>query len=359
MARFIRDDNRVPVVGGISSSDPNEVVPVAVDPATNRMLVQSTGGSGASVQYVDGSSEPVPTGNVIMWRNNNDILAVADNTPLPVEDAPLQVSANSIDASAIQLVNQTTDVATNTTLSVLDGKFTKTNNNAAPNGDNLGVLPALVNASSPTFTEGNLSLLSVNTTGNLRTSTNQIGGTAVAVNNGTASAGTQRVTIASDSTGNIATIGTSITPGTGATNLGKAEDAAHTSGDVGVMDLGVVNAGAATTFSSTNGDYVPTGKDGQGRIYMVQKSPTATLSNVASSATSVTILASNTARLGASVYNDSTQNLYLKFGTTASTTSFTVLLATNAYYEVPGGYTGIIDGIWSSANGSARVTELS
>lgn len=42
-----------------------------------------------------------------------------------------------------------------------------------------------------------------------------------------------------------------VAPGTGATNLGKAEDAAHTDGDVGVMVLGVVN----NTPSVNTGDY--------------------------------------------------------------------------------------------------------
>jgi hypothetical protein len=93
----------------------------------------------------------------------------------------------------------------------------------------------------------------------------------------------------------------------------------------------------------------------------LEKAATATLSNVASSATNVTLLASNSARKGAAIYNDSTQNLYLKLGATASTSSFTVLLVAGAYYELPttSVYTGIIDGIWASANGSARVTELS
>lgn len=43
----------------------------------------------------------------------------------------------------------------------------------------------------------------------------------------------------------------SVVPGTGATNLGKAEDAAHVDGDTGVMLLGVVN----NTPSANTGDY--------------------------------------------------------------------------------------------------------
>lgn len=49
---------------------------------------------------------------------------------------------------------------------------------------------------------------------------------------------------------------TSVIPGTGATNLGKAEDAGHTTGDVGVMALGVRND-ADAAISGTDLDYTP------------------------------------------------------------------------------------------------------
>lgn len=57
---------------------------------------------------------------------------------------------------------------------------------------------------------------------------------------------------------------TRIVPGTGATNLGKAEDAAHTSGDVGVMALGVQKTSAAAT--AADGDYAPFQTDANGRL---------------------------------------------------------------------------------------------
>ena len=59
---------------------------------------------------------------------------------------------------------------------------------------------------------------------------------------------------------------TSIVPGTGATNLGKAEDAAHTSGDVGVMPLAVRND-ALATLSGADGDYAPLQVDATGSLY--------------------------------------------------------------------------------------------
>jgi hypothetical protein len=59
----------------------------------------------------------------------------------------------------------------------------------------------------------------------------------------------------------VTTLGT-ITPGTAATNLGKAEDAAHTTGDVGVMGLAVANE--ANTQFAADGDYVPVGTNREG-----------------------------------------------------------------------------------------------
>ena len=93
---------------------------------------------------------------------------------------------------------------------------------------------------------------------------------------------------------------------------------------------------------------------------MILTANTATLSNVNSSATSVTLQAANGKRLGWYVYNDSSAILYVKFGATASTTSFTVQIAAGGQWAMPPGavYTGIIDGIWASANGAARCTEL-
>lgn len=88
-------------------------------------------------------------------------------------------------------------------------------------------------------------------------------------------------------------------------------------------------------------------------------STTGTSTNVADSNANQTLLAANVARLGATIYNDSTEILYLKLGATASLTSFTARLIPNAYYEIPFRYTGIIDGIWANnSTGNARITEL-
>ncbi|MEH2367991.1 hypothetical protein [Nostoc sp.] len=87
-------------------------------------------------------------------------------------------------------------------------------------------------------------------------------------------------------------------------------------------------------------------------------SGTSTPTTVASSISSVTILAGNSNRKGATTWNDSTATLYLEFGATATTSAFTAKLSAGGYYEVPFNYTGVISGIWSAANGNALVREL-
>lgn len=89
---------------------------------------------------------------------------------------------------------------------------------------------------------------------------------------------------------------------------------------------------------------------------------TGTKTNVASNASSVTILAANSSRKGALIYNDSTAVLYLDLsGGTASATSYSVQIGAQGFYELPPQpiYIGLITGIWASANGNARVTEFS
>lgn len=83
----------------------------------------------------------------------------------------------------------------------------------------------------------------------------------------------------------------------------------------------------------------------------------ATLANVNSSASNVTLFAAAGNTNVRTIFNDSTAVLYVKFGATASTTSYTVQIAAGGYYEFPQPtYCGQVDGIWASANGAARLT---
>lgn len=131
---------------------------------------------------------------------------------------------------------------------------------------------------------------------------------------------------------------------------------------VGAAASGAAAAGNPVLVGGSDGTNARTLKTSTDGTLQVSSTPsrtsTATLTNVAASATSVTLLSSNANRLRATIYNDSTQRLYLKLGATASTTSFTVILFNQGFFTVPDCYTGQIDGIWSAAAGAARITEM-
>lgn len=93
---------------------------------------------------------------------------------------------------------------------------------------------------------------------------------------------------------------------------------------------------------------------------------TSTLTNVASSTTSVTLLAPNNNRKTVIILNDSTSDLYIAWSSSAaSTTNCSIFLAgkvgnTPASTSFTGeDYSGQVTGIWTVANGSARITETS
>lgn len=144
-----------------------------------------------------------------------------------------------------------------------------------------------------------------------------------------------------------------ITAGSG-TTVGTDEVTDGTLGTVHVQYVKLMDG----TLNGTNKLAV----DADGAAETLEKrASTGTQSNVSSTVTTnTTILASNSARLGASIYNESTATLFLLLGSaTESATVYTLQVPPGAYYEVPANYTGIIKGHWSAANGSARVTEWS
>lgn len=79
---------------------------------------------------------------------------------------------------------------------------------------------------------------------------------------------------------------------------------------------------------------------------------------VAAATASTTLLAANQNRKGATFWNNSTATLYLEIGAGASSNAFAARLEAQGYYELPYGYTGVISGAWSEANGNCLVREL-
>lgn len=117
------------------------------------------------------------------------------------------------------------------------------------------------------------------------------------------------------------------------------------------------NSWWSAMYGDVNGPYVQI--NGQVSTLELFRHGTATLSNVSASASSVTLLASNTNRRKAHFYNDSAYLCYLKFGSSASSTSFTTIVQPGGYFaiDVAPPYYGIVTGIWPTASGTMRVTE--
>lgn len=227
-----------------------------------------------------------------------------------------------------------------------------------------------VTTAAPTYTTGNINPLSLTTAGALRVdasaTTQPVSGTV------TANAGTGSFTVAQATAANLnATV-----VGSGNFTVTQA-----TASNLNATVAGTVTSNQGTANTNANGWFSRL-TDGTNNVAVKAastqaaaadvalvvslnplsaqtKSSTSAVTQVASSATSVTLLASNANRLGAIIVNDSTQILFVKFGSGSSSTSYSLPVAiSKGSIEVPFGYTGIITGNWVSANGNAYVTEL-
>lgn len=109
-----------------------------------------------------------------------------------------------------------------------------------------------------------------------------------------------------------------------------------------------------------SGVAVPVSADAPLPVGFGSGSATATLSSLASAATTAQLLAANTSRKGVLIHNTDANALKIKYGTTASASSYSVNIPSNGYWEMPQPiYAGRIDAIWDADGaGSAFVTEL-
>lgn len=135
-----------------------------------------------------------------------------------------------------------------------------------------------------------------------------------------------------NSIGKISDITTSVVPGTGATNLGKAEDAASASGDTGVFALGVRNDTVATVPTTADGDYSQISTDKYGRVlsaYVPRTLKVTQQTTITSSVTETTVLTAVTSTFldvyGCIVANTSATACDVTFKDgTAGTTRFNI-----------------------------------
>lgn len=259
--------------------------------------------------YTTGTEQPISLTTAGAVRTDSS----ATTQPISASTLPLPTGAST---SALQ----TSGNASLTTIA--SGVLSQGSTTTGQSGE---LVLGAVTTGAPTYTTGTTNALSLSTVGNLRVDgssvTQPISAAALPLPTGAATSALQ-------TSGNttLSAISAQLP-----TALGPQSSAGS---------LSVVQA-SGTTFSVSQ-----------------STSATGTLTSVANSITTGTILASNAARKGFIVYNDSLVVLYLAFAATASTSAFSVKLQAGAAYNSDTLYTGVISGVASAASGSARVTEF-
>ena len=179
----------------------------------------------------------------------------------------------------------------------------------------------------------------VSTANPMPTDAREVAGNAMAVGSGAASTGTQRVILANDQD---AIPINSVVPGTAATNLGKAEDVAHASGDTGVAAL-AVRRDKAAVGSDADADYSTLNVDQHGMLRSVPggvESPgnTSTTPLVGSATFTGTGEQNDLPDVMVSLFTDQTGTLFFDFSVNGSdwrtfpTAGFAISANTHAFH---------------------------
>jgi hypothetical protein len=218
---------------------------------------------GGGTQYAEGATAATITGSAMLWEDSGDTLrSVSAAKPLPVNvvasggltDAQLRATAVPVSGTFFQ----STQPISAASLPLPSGAATSAKQPA------LGT--AGTAAADVITVQGVASMTPLKVDGS---------GVTQPVT-GTFWPATQPVSIGSvlhvDDNGGSLTVDGSVSvsglvPGTSATSLGKAEDAAAADGDTGVMAL-AVRKDTATTTVGTDGDYHPFEVDGNGRLWV-------------------------------------------------------------------------------------------
>jgi hypothetical protein len=206
--------------------------------------------------------------------NHTDLAAIlAKLITAPATEAKQDTgntSLSSIDSKLSTLNSQTDGVESS--LTSIDGRLATLNSQTDGLEGSLTSIDTKLTSQATAARQdtGNTSIASVDTKmSTLLSQTDGIESSLASIDAGTPAAlgqttmsASQPVVLASDQTGIPIT---SIIPGVAATNLGKAEDSPHSTGDVGVMALAVRNDAGAVLAGNDN-DYVPMTTDSTGAL---------------------------------------------------------------------------------------------
>jgi len=217
------------------------LTPLKLDASSNLYVNVAAGGT-SGVQYTEADIDATITGTAVMWEDASDTLRVASATkPLPT-------------AIITALPAGTSNIGDVDILTIAAGD------------NNIGNVDIVTVPADP-FGATADAAVTAGATGSISAKLRSISRDLVA--NVVLAAGANAIGKLAANTGvDIGDVDVlSVVPGTSATSLGKAEDAVHTSGDTGVMDLSV-RKDTATALAGTDGDYQPLITDASGRLHV-------------------------------------------------------------------------------------------
>lgn len=324
------------------SSDGYELAVVtatSIPAGTRGLLVEGSDGTNSRFITVDTSGRQVIVGPGVAGTQSGGILTIQGDpsgTAVPISGTVtanagtgnftvVQATASNLNATIVGTTAAGSGASTGLvtiqgnasgTPVPISGTVTATNPSVGTDGSAALAsdtqVGGKVTTAAPTYTTGNLNALSLTTLGGLRIDGVYASGTANA-----------------------------------------------TAADLGAMG-GYVTTSAPTY---TTGQLNALSLDTAGNLRttaVVNKASTSAVTSVAGATSSTSVLASNSSRIFAAIYNNTNKNMYVLLGGgTASTSNFTTILFAATYWEVPVDYTGAINAIWASGvSGSVLVTEL-
>ena len=295
------------VIGGTARGAIADVVNSAPGATDYGMVVHVATGGGGGTQYTEADTDSTITGTVLMMEDTSDTiravtgnvangldvdvtriqgtvtvdgsavtqpvsgtvtanLSATDNAVLDAIEVDTTTIAGAVSGSEMQvdIVSDGARLATSANQPAVYTDDTSTHSTGSSEGN---LLMAAATPTDASVDANDIAAVAMSTDRRLHVDA-QIVGTDVALDVSGAT-----VTVTDDGSFTLAAnsgidIGDvdilSIIPGVGATNLGKAEDAAHTSGDTGVMML-AVRQDSQVDFGA-DGDYVPLRVDANGDL---------------------------------------------------------------------------------------------
>ena len=126
-----------------------------------------------------------------------------------------------------------------------------------------------------------------------------------------------------------------------------------------VLLVAQVNTSGVLAISNSAGWVVSVSNTAGLVVYALDSAATgAVVTSIASTIGTVVLAAAQSRRVSLSIYNNSTNPLFMKMGSGAKTTDFTLMMVGSGYYEIPQPiYNGQLTGVWATANGTVLITE--